>query len=600
MTEYAAPLRDMMFVLDNLVDLPEILAYDRFGDVDEDTARGLLAEAARFLEEVWAPTNQVGDEAGLRLEGDEVIMPEVFHPAHQKFVEAGWNGFTGEAEYGGGGMPSALGAPLQEMTTSANAALAMLPGLTIGAVDLIEAHASDEQKHAFLPNMVTGSWSGTMNLTEPDAGSDVGALTTRAVRQDDGTYRITGTKIFISFGEHDLTRQKVHLVLARTHDAPPGTKGISCFIVPKFLVEADGSLGARNDVKCLSIEHKMGIKASPTCVMAYGEDSEGAIGYLVGEEHAGMRYMFTMMNQARLAVGISGIAIAERAYQSALGYARERVQGRPLGSPAGTTAPIVAHPDVRRMLMTMKAYNEAMRAICFVNAAALDRARFEPDATRREECQQFADLLTPITKAWCTDIGCEVASLAIQVFGGMGYIEETGVSQFYRDLRIGSIYEGTNGIQALDLIGRKLPMAGGQPVFRLIAEMRALDGELADRGRDFEVIRERFSEAIGAVEKTTGWIMEHGLADPNDAAAGASPYLRIWGHTLGAYYLAKSAIAADDLRRSGDGEDKAYLDAKVVTARFFAEQLLPQASALVGAVTAGKDVLFAIDPDHLD
>ncbi|MFN8102969.1 MAG: acyl-CoA dehydrogenase [Acidimicrobiia bacterium] len=600
MTEYAAPLRDMMFVLDHVVGLADILDYDEFRDIDADTARGLVEEAARFLEDVWAPTNQVGDEVGLRIDGDVVITPDVFHAAYDKLVEAGWAGIAHDTEFGGGGVPAVLYAAMQEMMISANAALSMICGLTTGAVDLIHAHGDDDQKHTFLPKMVTGEWSGTMNLTEPDAGSDVGALKTRAVRQDDGTYKITGTKIFISFGEHDLTDQKVHLVLARAHDAPPGTKGISCFIVPKFLVGDDGSLGARNDVKCVSIEHKMGIKASPTCVMAYGEDSDGAVGYLIGEENAGMRYMFTMMNSARLAVGISGFAIAERAYQAALAYALERVQGRPLGSPAGTVATIIAHPDVRRMLMTMKAYNEAARAICYVNAAALDRARLEPDPAEREACQQFADLLTPITKAWSTDIGCEVASLAIQVFGGMGYIEEAGASQFYRDLRICPIYEGTNGIQALDLIGRKLPMAGGQPVFRLIGEMRDFDAELAGRGEDFEEMRERLSEAIVAVERTTGWIMEHGLADPNDAAAGATPYLRLWGFALGAYYLIKCAVAADDLRRSGTaGADKGYLDAKVVTARFFAEQLLPQASALVGAITAGKDILYAIDSEML-
>lgn len=600
MTQYAAPLRDMMFALDHVADLSEILAYPEFKDVDAATARGLVEEAARFMEEVWAPTNRIGDEIGLRLEGDAVITPAEFKGAYEKYVEAGWGGFVDDPEYGGGGMPAALGATLQEMTIGANAALAMISGLTTGAVDLIHTHGSDEQKHTYLPKMVAGEWSGTMNLTEPDAGSDVGALKTKAVRQDDGSYRITGTKIFISFGEHDLTEQKIHLVLARTHDAPPGTKGISCFIVPKFLLADDGSLAARNDVKCVSIEHKMGIKASPTCVMAYGDDGDGAVGYLVGDENAGMRYMFTMMNAARLAVGISGIGIAERAYQVALAYAKERVQGRPLGAPAGTTAAIIDHPDVRRMLMTMKAYNEAVRAICFVNAAALDRAKHEPDAEAREEYQQFADLLTPITKAWGTDIGCEVASIAVQVFGGMGYIEESGVSQYYRDLRIGPIYEGTNGIQALDLVGRKLPMAGGAPVFRLIAEMRGIDAELAGRGDDFEAIRHHLSAAVDSVERTTGWIMEHGIADPNDAAAGATPYLRIWGHTLGGYYLAKCAIAADDLRSSGEhSEDKAYLDAKVVTARFYAEQLLPQASSLESAVAAGKDSLFAIDADTL-
>lgn len=600
MTEYKAPQRDIMFVLDHLVDLPEIAAYERFQGLDTDTVAGLVDEAARFYETEWAPLNLLGDEIGAKWHDGDVSLPDGFRQAYEKFVDAGWNGFVLDPEYGGGGMPVALNTAMQEMLISANAALSMLPGLTTGAVHAINEHGDEAQKNTWLPKMTSGEWGGTMNLTEPEAGSDVGALRTKAVRQDDGTYRVKGTKIFISFGEHDLTDQIVHLVLARTPEAPPGTKGISLFIVPKFLLDEDGSIGERNDVKCVSIEHKMGIKSSPTCVLAYGDDSDGAVGYLVGEENHGMKYMFTMMNFARLAVGVSGFAIAERAWQAALGYAKERVQGRPLGSPAGTEATIIAHPDVRRMLMTMKAYQEAMRAIGYVNGAALDRAEWEPDPAKREVYQQFADLLTPITKAWCTDVGCEVASLAIQVYGGMGYVEEAGVSQFYRDLRITPIYEGTNGIQALDLIGRKLPMAGGQPVMRLIAEIRTLASELTGRGSDFDAIGERLSEAVDAVERSTLWIMEHGMKDPNDAAAGATPYLHLWGQTLGGYYLARSAVVADRLRNEGAADDdKEFLDAKVVTARFYAEQLLPQAVALEGAICNGKEVLFAIDPANL-
>jgi alkylation response protein AidB-like acyl-CoA dehydrogenase len=442
-------------------------------------------------------------------------------------------------------------------------------------------------KLRYLPKMITGEWTGTMNLTEPDAGSDVGALRTRAEPVGDGTYRVTGTKIFISFGEHDLAENIIHLVLARTPGAPPGTKGISCFVVPKVL--ADGS---RNAVTCASIEHKMGIRASPTCVLEY----DGAIGELIGDEHAGMRYMFTMMNNARLSVGVEGLSLAERAYQQAVAFAKERRQGRAPGAPAGTSSPIVEHPDVRRMLLTMRSLTEAMRALAYVNAEAIDLARHHPDAEVRERAQERADLLTPVTKGWSTDMGVEVTSLAIQVHGGMGYVEETGVAQHFRDARIAPIYEGTNGIQAMDLVGRKLPIRLGGAVADLLGEMAGLDADLTTP--DLAPLRDPLADAVGALREATDWLLAHGLEDPVDALAGATPYLRLFGIVTGGWLLARSAVAACELATAGDG-DPAFLADKVTTARFYVTQLLPAARALVPAVTAGAGDLFAIAEERL-
>ncbi|MEZ5141202.1 MAG: acyl-CoA dehydrogenase family protein [Acidimicrobiales bacterium] len=482
MAEYRPPLRDVFFVLDNLVDLDELCQFEAFKHTDPDTLKAVIEENARFVAEVIAPLNRVGDLEGSVHDPatNTVRTPEGFKAAYDQYVGAGWGGVPFDAAYGGGGFPWLEGIVMQEFLCSANMSFSMAATLIQGAIDLLHSHGSEEQKETYLPKMVSGEWGGTMNLTEPEAGSDVGALRTKAVPQGDGSYRITGTKIFITFGEHDLTEQIIHLVLARTPDAPPGTKGISCFIVPKYLVNDDGSLGERNDVQCVSVEHKMGVKASPTCVMSFGEQ-DGAVGYLIGEENQGMRYMFTMMNNARLSVGLQGLAIAERAYQDAVAYAQERQQGRAPGAPAGTSSPIIEHPDVRRMLMTQKALIEAMRGIIYLTAEASDHAAHHPDPDIRAYKQALVDLLIPVCKGWCTDMGVEVTSLAVQVYGGMGFIEESGVPQHYRDARIAPIYEGTNGIQAMDLVGRKLPIDGGGVVREFLSQIAMLDPALLRR-----------------------------------------------------------------------------------------------------------------------
>ena len=451
------------------------------------------------MSEVLAPLNRSGDRQGVRVEGDEVRTADGFADAYRRYVDAGWGGVPFDPAYGGGGFPWAVALALQEMLTAANMSFSLCPLLTQGAVDMLSHHGSEEQKETWLPKLVSGEWTGTMNLTEPQAGSDVGALATRAVPADDGTWRITGQKIFITYGEHDLADNIVHLVLARVPDAPPGTRGISCFIVPKYLLDADGRPGVRNDLRVVSTEHKVGIHASPTCVMSYG-DRGGAVGYLIGEPNAGMRYMFTMMNNARLSVGLEGLALAERAYQQAASYARERRQGVAIGSPAGEPSPIVEHADVRRMLMTMRASIEAMRGLLYLDGGAVDRAAHHPDAEERTRWANRVALLTPVCKAWCTDLGVELTSLAVQVHGGMGYIEETGVAQHWRDLRIAPIYEGTNGIQAMDLVGRKLTLDGGQPLKELLSDVGALADSLARRSgprRPRHVARRRTRVAPG-------------------------------------------------------------------------------------------------------
>jgi alkylation response protein AidB-like acyl-CoA dehydrogenase len=482
---------------------------------------------------------------------------------------------------------------MQEMLTSANMSFSMCPLLNQGAVDMLLHHASEELRETYLPKMVTGEWTGTMNLTEPQAGSDVGALTTRATPQDDGTYRITGTKIFITFGEHDMSDNIIHLVLARTPTAPPGTKGISCFIVPKLLVGDDGTLGQRNDVTCVSVEHKMGIKASPTCVLSYGERGEGAIGHLIGEENAGMRYMFTMMNNARLSVGLQGLAVAERAFQMALGYAKERRQGRAPGAPAGEQSTIVEHPDVRRMLLTQRACIEALRGIIYANAAAIDRAARHPDEQARARSAELADILTPVSKGWGTDLGVDLTSLALQVFGGMGYIEETGIAQLYRDARIAPIYEGTNGIQAMDLVGRKLPMRAGAAVADYLAAIEGALRPLDEAGADLASIRDALAAALASLREATDWLLAHGAQDPRDALAGATPYLRLFSLVTAGWVMALQAVTAHALLAEAAGEDRAFYEGKVLTARFFCEQILPQAAGLVPAVTATNRDLAA-------
>ncbi len=602
MADYRPPLRDVNYVLDHLVDLDGLCGLPEFGGLDGDTVKGVLEENARFVAEVIAPLNRIGDTVGSVFEPatNTVRTPDGFIDAYRQYVDAGWGGVPFPAVYDGGGFPWLVGIVMQEFISSANMAFSMAPLLTQGAIDLLMHHGSEEQKEKYLKRMVTGEWTGTMNLTEPQAGSDVGAVRTKAVPQADGTYRITGTKIYISFGEHDMVENIVHLVLARTPDAPAGTKGISCFIVPKFLVNDDGSLGERNDVKVVSIEHKMGIKASPTCVMSYGED-DGAIGYLIGEENRGMSYMFTMMNNARLSVGLEGLSLAERAYQDALQYSQERRQGRAPGVPApedGGMSYIVDLPDVRRMLLTMRSIIDALRAIIYVNAHALDMAAHHPEADVRERNQELVELLIPVSKGFGTDMGIEATSLAIQVYGGMGYIEESGVPQHYRDARITSIYEGTNGIQAMDLVGRKLPMRAGGVMDDYLTQISSLVARLDAAGAEFAGLRDRIDESLACVRNTVMWLMEHGIADVRNALAGATPFLRMFGLLVGARYLADSALAAKADIDAGVGEAE-YLNARITVARFYCDNLLPGVLGLESAVTAGFEDLYAISNEAL-
>jgi alkylation response protein AidB-like acyl-CoA dehydrogenase len=585
--DYSPPLDDMRFVLEHVVDLGAIAALPSLEHAALDTTMSLLEEYGRLMSDVVAPLDRVGDTQGARLDAasGDVSTPDGFSAAYRQYVDGGWGSVPFDPDHGGGGFPWVVGLAMQEMLTSACMGFSLCPLLTQGAIDMLAHHGSPAQQETYLRRMVTGEWTGTMNLTESEAGSDVGALRTRAVPAADGsgTWRISGQKIFITYGEHDWTTNIVHLVLARVPDAPPGTRGISCFIVPKFLVDADGNVGARNAVRCLSIEHKMGIHASPTCVLEYDD----AVGELIGEANEGMRYMFTMMNNARLSVGLQGLALAERAYQKASAFAHERRQGRAPGAPAGEHSLIVEHADVRRMLLTMRAYIEAMRALLYTNAAEIDFARHHPDAAVRAAHQETVELLTPISKGWCTDLGNELCSVAIQVHGGMGYIEETGVAQHYRDMRIAAIYEGTNGIQALDLVGRKLPMRGGGAVADLLARIGSIDGDLAAAGDDFASIRAALADALAALTEATQWLGAHGAGEPVDAFAAATPYLRMFGTVVGGWLLAREALAARGL--------DAFAAPKLTVARFYAEQVLPTARGLLGAVTAGKRDLFAVD-----
>ncbi len=595
MAGYVPPLRDIRFVLEQLADLDGLSKLKGYGHADPDTVFGVIEESGRFMADVVSPLNRPGDAVGSTLDGDgKVTTPPGFSAAYRQYVDAGWGSVPFPPEFGGGGFPWLVTVVMQEMLASASLGFSTCPVLTQGAIDMLTQHGSPGQQATFLEKMVSGEWTGTMNLTEPQAGSDLGAVRAKAVPAGDGTWRITGQKIFITFGEHDLAGNIIHLVLARVPGAPPGTKGISCFIVPKYLVNEDGSLGAGNDLRCVSLEHKLGIRASPTCVMSYG-DAGGAVGYLIGEANQGMRYMFTMMNTARLSVGLQGLSIAERSYQDALRYAQERRQGRAVGAPVGESSPIVEHPDVRRMLLTMKAYIEAMRAMLYTNAVSIDLARHHPDRAEREARRELVDLLTPISKAWCTDLGVELTSIGLQVHGGMGYVEETGVAQYLRDSRIAPVYEGTNGIQAIDLVLRKVPMRGGGVIKDLLAQMETLDLELAAASPELAGMRSALASGVSALGEATDWIMSHGLADPSDALAGAAPYLRLSGLVIGGWLMARSALAASRLLRDAGGSDAAFLREKIGTARFYTEQLLPQTAGLLPAVTAGAGPLFQVD-----
>lgn len=588
MTTYAAPVRDMRFVLDHIAGLSELSQLDAFAHAESDMVDGLLAEFARLCNEQIAPSNAEGDSIGSTWDDGQVTTPPAFKDIYKKYVEGGWATIQHPAEHGGGAFPLAVANVLKEMLNSANMSFSLGPLLTTGAVHALNHHASDEMKATYLPRMITGEWMGTMNLTEPQAGSDVGAVATKAQPVGDDTYRIFGQKIFITYGEHDLTDQIIHLVLARLPDAPAGTRGISLFVVPKLLLDDDGNAtDTKNDVTCISIEHKLGIHASPTCTMAFGENGDGALGYLVGDANKGMRAMFTMMNDARLGVGLQGVAIAERAYQQSVEFATQRGQGAALGAEPGVQSPIINHPDVRRMLMTQKAYIEAARCLCYANAAALDLAAEHPDEGVREHNRKLADLYTPLSKSWATDLGVEMTSLALQIHGGMGFVEETGVAQHSRDARIAPIYEGTNGIQAIDLVGRKLPYDGGAFVKGVIEDMRTNVDAL--EGDELASIKSNLVTAIDVLAETTDWLFAN-REDMADLLAGATPYLRLFATVVGGEMLARLAKAAIEIGTEGDD----YLTAKVVTARFYAEQLLPQVHGLKAQVTASARDLMAL------
>ena len=587
MAEYTPPLRDIKLVLHHIAGIDDILTYSGYEQVDWETIESALDEAGRFMSEVVAPTNRVGDTIGAQFSDGEVTTPDEYKKAWSQYVDAGWSAVTGPAEYGGHGFPETVGFAIAEMFVTANLAFSLNAMLTGSAITLLRDYGSDELRDVYLEKLITAEWTGTMVLTEPQAGSDLGAIRTSAAVNDDGSYRLNGSKIFITWGDHDLTDNIVHLVLARLPDAPPGTKGISLFLVPKYLVDGDGAVAERNTVKTVSIEHKLGIHGSPTCVLSF----EDATGYLIGEPNLGMRYMFAMMNQARREVGLEGFGISERAYQQALGFAQERHQGRAIGVSPPDTSPIVDHPDVRRMLMTMKAYNEACRALLYAAAAAAERSHRHPDEEIRDAASGRVALLTPVAKAWCTDVGVAMTSLGIQVHGGMGFIEETGAAQHYRDSRITPIYEGTNGIQAVDLVQRKLPMSDGAIVFAYLDEIEALVNELAEASDErLEAIRLRLAESLGHLREATSWMLDRD--DPTDVLSGAAPYLELFGVVAGAFYLARLALAVK-------GSDDPWLDSKIDTAVFYATNILPGSAGLLAAAAAGAPTLFAVEPAYL-
>ncbi len=584
---YKAPLADINFALKHGASLTSAIEQGLFGDLTLADVEAVLSEAGRFAETVIAPLNRDGDKYGAAFKDGVVTTAPGWKDAYKAWQSGGWNGLAAPLDFGGQALPQIVNAACTEMWHAASMAFSVGPLLTMAAIDALHDHGSEELKKTYLEKLVTGEWAGTMQLTEPQAGSDVGALRTRAERAADGTYRIIGQKIFITYGEHDLTDNIIHFVLARLPDAPPGTRGISLFLVPKFLLKPDGSLGERNDVRAHSIEHKLGIHGSPTCTMIFG-DRGGAVGYLVGRENAGMACMFTMMNRARLGVGLQGVGIAERATQQALAYARERKQGREAGTTPGEMSPIIAHPDVRRMLLTMRALTQAARAICYATAIALDRAERGKDEAVRKAGEQRASLLTPVAKAFSTDIGNEVTSLGVQVHGGMGFIEETGAAQHFRDARIAAIYEGTNGIQAIDLVTRKLPLAGGEAVAAHVDELRGIVKELsASNDPGFGWAPVRLGDAVESLARATQWLLTRLDKEPEAALVGATPYLRLFGLATGGVLLAKEALAALRL-----GSDSA---ARVAVTRFFAENFAVHAGAIERSVVECAEGVMGAD-----
>jgi acyl-CoA dehydrogenase len=578
----------MKFVLNELAGLSEVAKLPGYEDATPDTVDAILEEAARFASGVLDPLNRSGDQEGSKWNDGEVRTPKGFQEAYKKFAAGGWNALPFEPDWGGQGLPKLVATSVDEMWTSANMSFSLCPLLTQGAVHALALRGSERLQKTYIPKMVAGEWTGTMNLTEPQAGSDLALVKTRAVPEGDH-YRISGQKIFITYGEHDLTQQIVHLVLARTPGAPEGTKGISLFVVPKFLVKPDGSLGERNGAKCASLEHKLGIHASPTAVMIY----DNAVGHLVGEENRGLETMFIMMNAARFGVGLEGVAIAERAFQRALAFSKERLQGRDLVA-GGKTVPIIRHPDVRRMLMLMKSQTEAMRALAYVVAAALDHANRNPDKTMRQRHQAFVDFMIPVVKGWSTETGIDIASLGVQVHGGMGFVEETGAAQYLRDARITTIYEGTTGIQAMDLMGRKIAREGGATAKEWLAQLRAFDAELGRSANpDIQSLRRLLAEGVQAVADCVEFV----IAEKNPLAsfAGAVPFLKLVGIVAGGWQMARAALIAENRLSSGD---KSFLQAKIATARFYGEHVLVQARGLRDTVVNGGAGVMALTDEQ--
>jgi alkylation response protein AidB-like acyl-CoA dehydrogenase len=592
---YVAPVKDMMFVLKELAGLDQVAQLPGFEEAAPDVVEAILDEASKFAGGVLAPINAIGDREGAQWRDKQVTMPAGFKDAYVQFAESGWTALDCHPEYGGQGLPRVVSAAVREMWKAANMSFSLCPLLTNGAIEALELCGSPEQKQTYLPNMISGKWTGTMNLTEPQAGSDLAAIRSRAEPQGDGTYKIFGQKIFITYGDHDMAENIVHLVLARLPDAPEGVKGISLFVVPKFLVNANGSLGARNDAWCVSIEHKLGIHASPTCVMAFG-DNGGAIGTLVGKANEGLKYMFVMMNAARYAVGLEGLALSERAYQQALGYARERVQGRAIEGSAASVA-IVRHPDIRRMLMTMKAQIEAMRALAYMVAGAHDTAFHHPDESERKRNQAFVDLMIPVVKGWLTETGIDIASLGVQVHGGMGFIEETGAAQHLRDARITTIYEGTTGIQANDLIGRKIAREGGATLKAVIAMMQQTLAETNKAGPELGDIAANLGKGIAALADAGTYIATRYAEDVRTVAVGAVPFLKLMGIVSGGWMMARAALIARARIAAGDADP--FYPAKVATAIFYATHLLPLAPALAQTVISGGASALTIAEDML-
>ncbi len=589
---YKAPLKDMLFAIKHIANIDAVAQIPGFEDAGYDTAEAVLEECAKFNEGVLSPLNWEGDKNPSSYKDGKVTTTPGFKEAFKQYAEGGWQGLQHPTDFGGQGLPKTIGAACIEMCNSANMSFALCPLLSDGAIEALLTAGSDELKATYLKKLVSGQWTGTMNLTEPQAGSDLAMVRTRAEPQADGTYKVFGTKIYITYGDHDMAENIVHLVLARVQGAPEGVKGISLFVVPKVMVNQDGTLGARNDVQCVSIEHKMGIKASPTAVLQYG-DQGGAVGYLVGQENRGLEYMFIMMNAARYAVGVQGIAIAERAYQKAVQYAKDRVQSRPVDGSIAASAPIIAHPDVKRMLMTMRAYTEGCRALAAGAAAAFDAAHHHPDAEVRKQNAAFYEFMVPLVKGYSTEMSLEVTSLGVQVHGGMGFIEETGAAQYYRDAKILTIYEGTTAIQANDLVGRKTARDGGTTAKAIVAQIEVTEKALAARDSvHARAVLKRLTAARKALLDVIDFVAGNTKFAPNAVFAGSVPYLMLSGNVFAGWQMARSLLVAED--ELAAGRDTAFMQAKIITARFYADHLLSKAPGVRDSIVEGADCVTAL------